>query len=408
VRARSAAAMRFIRRSGVYALVRDGHANCYQLFLERALQLAAPRGRIGLVLPSGVAIDHGSAALRQALLTRTAVDTLIGFDNHRAIFPIHRSVRFLLLTTTTGSSSSTPVVRARFGVSDPAWLDGVPDSASTRPDLYPIVLSQPLLRRWSGDALIVPELHNPIDVQILEKIAARVPPLGAADGWQARFGRELNATDDRRHFSARGRGLPVLEGKNLEPFRVHVDEARHAIRASDAARLLNGARTFGRPRLAYRDVASATNRLTLIAAIVPDNVVTTHTLFCLKTPLAADEQWFLCGVLNSFVANYIVRPQVSTHVTAGIVERLPVPRPARESDAFKAIALAARRLSAKPKEDTAYAELQAHVAMLYGLTAEEFRHVVSTFPLVEEGVREASLTAFRSQPQRHRDTETER
>ena len=33
------------------------------------MALARPGGRIGLVLPSGLATDHGSAALRHLLLT---------------------------------------------------------------------------------------------------------------------------------------------------------------------------------------------------------------------------------------------------------------------------------------------------------------------------------------------------
>ena len=37
--------------------------------------------------------------------------------------------------------------------------------------------------------------------------------------------------------------------------------------------------------LAYREVAAATNRLTLIAAILPADTITTHTVFCLKEPL---------------------------------------------------------------------------------------------------------------------------
>ena len=388
MRVRGAAALHFIRRSGIYSLVREGHANCYQLFLERALQLAARGGRIGLVLPSGVAIDRGSAALRHALLERTRVDTLLGFDNHRAIFPIHRSVRFLLITST--NTPCTRSVRARFGISDPAWLDSVPDEAAARPDLYPIAFTPALLRKWSGDACTIPELRQPIDLQIREKIVSRVPALGDPDGWQARFGRELNATDDRRHFDVAGHGLPVLEGKHLDPFRVRVRDARHAIHARDATRLL-GAHTFTRPRLAYREVASATNRLTLIAAIVPRGAVTTHTLFCLKTRLSTEEQWFLCGVFNSFVANYLVRPQVSTHVTAAIVERLPVPKPARAAPAFAAISALARQLARTPTDQPAYATLQAEVAQLYGLTVHEFAHVLSTFPLVQEGVREASL-----------------
>ena len=45
-------------------------------------------------------------------------------------------------------------------------------------------------------------------------------PLGDPGGWGVRFGRELNATDDRHAFRTAGGGLPVVEGKHIEPFRV--------------------------------------------------------------------------------------------------------------------------------------------------------------------------------------------
>ena len=67
----------FARESGTYRHQGDGHANLYQLFTERALTLVKKGGRLGLVLPSGFAVDHGSAALRRALLDRAAVDTFV-------------------------------------------------------------------------------------------------------------------------------------------------------------------------------------------------------------------------------------------------------------------------------------------------------------------------------------------
>ena len=111
----------------------------------------------------------------------------------------------------------------------------------------------------------------------------------------------------------------------LEPFRVHVANAANWISRSTARRLLQGRAAFDRPRLGYREVAASTNRLTLIAAIVPADVVTTHTIFCLKDPLDLHAQWFLCGIFNSFVANYLVRLRGGTHVTASIVASLPDP-----------------------------------------------------------------------------------
>src|SRR5262249_52925358 len=121
--------------------------------------------------------------------------------------------------------------------------------------------------------------------------------------------------------------LPVVEGKHLEPFDVTLDAVSHAIDAADARRRLRSAR-HERPRLAYRDVAGATNRQTLIAALLPARTVSTHTLFCLRTPLPLHAQHGLCGLFNSFVVNYLVRQRVTTHVTTVVVERLPIPRSA--------------------------------------------------------------------------------
>src|SRR4030095_1735587 len=103
------------------------------------------------------------------------------------------------------------------------------------------------------------------------------------ESWAAghiHFGRELNATDDRAHFGRTG--LPVLEGKQIDPFRARVADATSFIDRRVAERLLRRRTPIDRPRLAYREVAAATNRLTLIAAIVPASVVTTHTIFCLR------------------------------------------------------------------------------------------------------------------------------
>ena len=90
------ALVRFTRDAGIYEAQSKGHGNHYQLFAERAVALLRPGGRLGLVLPSGFATDHGSGALRRLVFSQCAVDGLVGFENRRQIFPIHRSVRFVL------------------------------------------------------------------------------------------------------------------------------------------------------------------------------------------------------------------------------------------------------------------------------------------------------------------------
>ena len=49
--------LRFTRDAGIYTAQSDGHANHYQLFIERAVSLTRRGGRVGLVLPAGLATD---------------------------------------------------------------------------------------------------------------------------------------------------------------------------------------------------------------------------------------------------------------------------------------------------------------------------------------------------------------
>jgi hypothetical protein len=232
--------------------------------------------------------------------------------------------------------------------------------------------------------------------------------LGDAEGWHVQFGRELNASDDRHHLHEGGDGLPIIEGKHLRPFGVDVRDARFKIRESLATTLVDPSRTFHRRRLAYREVAASTNRLTLIAVILPAGTLTTHTVFCLKDALEDECQDYLCAIFNSFVANYFVRMRVTTHVTSRIIDRLPVPVLQRDTAQFREIADLSRVVSLATAAGTARAgvnavsssidysraRLQALVAKTYRLEAAHFAHILATFPLVTCDERDAAMNAF--------------
>ena len=382
----------FVREAGIYRVEAGAHVNRYQLFLERALQLTRRGGRIGLVLPSGAVTDCGAAGLRRHLFDRGDVDTLTGFDNRHGIFPIHRGMRFVLVTATAGRP--TTQVACRFGVTRVEELDSATERRSA-----PLVLTRRLLTRLSGeDDLGVPELVTARDLAIVEKIDSDTPWLGSPRGWNVQFGRELNATDDRSaftRFSGSETARPVLEGKQIEPFRVFPERSRFELSLQSGT----SARVPRRARLAYRDVASATNRLTLIAAIIPARCVTTHTLFCLKTALPLEVQHGLCALLNSFVANYLVRRRVNTHVAASLLARVPVPVVTDHDPAFQRLATLSRTLStadAPAEHCPEYAELQATVATLYRLDADALAHILGTFPLIAEETKSAVLARFNS------------
>ncbi|NMA28792.1 MAG: hypothetical protein GX934_13625, partial [Burkholderiales bacterium] len=68
--------------------------NTYKMFLEQAWRLLAPRGQLGLVVPSGVYTDKGTSGLRELFLDQGRWRWLFGFENREKIFDIHRSFKF--------------------------------------------------------------------------------------------------------------------------------------------------------------------------------------------------------------------------------------------------------------------------------------------------------------------------
>ena len=202
-RAREGAGLtEFARSSGIYASQGDGHANLFQLFLERGLMLVRSGGRVGFVLPSGFASDHGCAALRRHILQRTRVDTFVSIENRDGLFPIHRALKFLLMTASTDGAS--PALSCRFGVRSPDVLDDLPDVGV---DPRAVSIPVALMAQISGEQYAVPELRTDRRPSRLQRASpSRSRRLCDSSGWHVAFGRELNATEDRRHFVEPGTG----------------------------------------------------------------------------------------------------------------------------------------------------------------------------------------------------------
>jgi len=354
----------FCRGSGLYPSCDRGHMNLYQPFLERSLSLARPGGRVGLVLPWSLAADEGAMPLRRRLLERGRVDTLVGLDNASGLFPIHRGLRFLVLAASPGLAPGR--IHARFGVRTASEIDALPSLPEPGDrSTFPIRLDLAAIRAAGGAALRIPDVKSTDDLDWLAGLSRRFPPLGDERGWRGRFGRELNATEDKEHFGTDG--IPVIDGKHISPFRVNARAAGRQIPLTVVTRLLPDER-FRRARLAYRD-AGVGNRLTLIAAIVPAGVVTTHTLFCLRTSLTDEQQTFLCGLFNSSTLNRIVRMLMGSHVTTGLVENLPVPpwtgAPEQQRVAAIATALGATPAPTAVEADALKQELDDLVVRMY-------------------------------------------
>ena len=115
--------------------------------------------------------------------SRCDVDAIVGMDNHRGVFPIHRSVRFLLVTATAGAP--TRQIACRLGVDDPAELESIGDEPAGRRRGFRCALSPALLERISGAGPGASRTCAArLDLAIVERAAALFPPLGSASGWR--------------------------------------------------------------------------------------------------------------------------------------------------------------------------------------------------------------------------------
>ena len=161
-----------------------------------------------------------------------SIDTYVSIENRDGLFPIHRGLKFLLICAAAGLPTAS--MTCRFGVRSPDVLDQIPD---TGPDPLAVTIERGLLERMGGPQLPIPELRTKEDIDVAATIAFGVPALGAPEGWAATFGRELNATDDRRHFSREARRCPSSRASTCSRSRRcgRRDAHHRLIRGGDAA-----------------------------------------------------------------------------------------------------------------------------------------------------------------------------
>jgi hypothetical protein len=426
--------------------------NLFKLFVERCFNLLKNGGECGLVIPSGIYTDLGSKQLREMLFTKTKVTGLFCFENRKEIFEnVHRSFKFVVLTFEKGGSTDTfPAAFMRQDVSELAEFpmrNSISIDLSLVRRLSPTSLSIMEFKSASDiqiaeKMLVFPLLHENLK-----------------DSWNIHLHREFNMTDDAWlfHKERKGGRLPLYEGKMIwqydhlfsEPrYWIEEKKGRSELLSSRLSRVLQviseSASQISEPdpskltlnyqvyRLAYRDIASSTNERSMICTILPRGVFAGNTLNLQRgisdvvtaiswqemRDASLAETMFLVGVLNSFTIDWMVRQKITSHLNMFYVYQLPIPRLKRGNAAFDSIVLRAAKLicTTAEYEDLARevglkrpldgvsdsserarlkAEIDGLVAHLYGLSEEEFVHVLGAFPIVIPSVKEAALSAYK-------------
>ena len=245
-----------------------------------------------------------------------------------------------------------------------------------------------------------------------------------SDSWNITLGREFHMTDDKNLFKQEPAPdrLPLYEGKMIHQFTNEWSKPNYWLSEIESKKVLSNKQSseifdYQQYRLAFREIASSTNQRSMISTMLPRNVFANHKIFLgnlAKSSIDSSEMLYLCGVLNSFVFDSMLRQRVSTTISMFIFYQLPVPRLTKADRTFQPIVDRAAKLICTTSEfdDLAAevgfishtngvtdeiaranlrAELDGIIAHLYNLTEVEFAHILSTFPIVPQETKDAAL-----------------
>ena len=411
--------------------------NLYMLFLEQCYNLLRNDGACGVVIPGGISNDAPTTQLRHLLFGSTRVTGLFGIENRNGVFEeVHRSFKFVVLTFIKARQTDYfPVAFMRLTAAE---LEGFPTQSDIR-------LSMPFVRQMSPSTLAVPEFKSTTDVEIAKRMQG-LPRLGEDEtGWQLElYGEELNMTRSSGLFRNYDTGYPVYVGGMIWHFDSYYATPQWWIEEQDVHKSFLQKRTKRIKgmqdvpidmrnnhevyRLAIRKIASATNERTLIASLLAPRHLAGNSL-SVNFPFHHNQLRYnrlrmdysdtlvLCSLLNSLTADYLLRTRVTTVLNQVYLMQLPIPRLMPGDLYFDQIVRNAARLicTAPEYDDLAAeiglgdhhagvkdpaeraqlrAELDGMAARIYGLSEAEFQHILSTFPLVDDGVKSAALKAF--------------
>lgn len=434
--------------------------NLYKLFVEQCYNLLRDGGRCGLIVPSGLYNDLGAKSLRKVLFERGILTSIYGLSNERGLFDgVHHDQKFCLVRWRKGGVTEEFKVRFRIAVSEAVSPDELSTFLSDESDAIMLRVAQ--IAALAPDSLAIIDVRTSVDLNVIEKLSHQPPLRSQFRHWQLVLCNEFHMTGDSDLYHVvSGPGmLPLTEGKMIHQYDHAFAEPKYWLSERDARlRLLEkrrrdvrkmadavGATTSSNSslmldyqsfRLAFRDVGPATNERSMIATILPRFVFCPHTVSleqvysCAslngeiepnRIALGSLPRLFLCGLLNSFVADFWLRRFITKHLSFYIVYNLPVPDIAIDDPRFEPVAkrvaclcdagsafddlplLAARdnaeSCALRPNlRSQLRAELDGMIAHIYALTEEEFTHILTTFPLVAQHVKDAALEAYRNPP----------
>ena len=361
-----------IRHSERFPLCGRGDVNTYAIFAENTRLVTGLNGRIGYIVPSGIATDDTTKYFFRDLMESLSLASLFAFENEAKLFPsIDHRVKFALLTI-TGSSKHVNKAEFAFGLHQ---ADDLHEEGRRFP------LSAMDIEMLNPNTRTCPIFRSKRDMQLTKAIYSRVPVLikeGSPEEnpWQISFNRMFDMTNDSHLFRSREylltegwtlRGnvfnkngekyLPLYEAKMIWHFNHRFgtykgatpeELARGKLPELDTNQLnnpdryplpenwvplfevkkacLSGSHWF----LGFRGITSANLFRTFVGTIIPYVAAGNSLPLMVSTQVSAHEILCLQANLSSFVEDYVMRQSIGgSNLNLYIIKQIPFLPPTR-------------------------------------------------------------------------------
>lgn len=386
-----------------------GEPDLYIAFTNLFFELCKEGGAIAVLVPGGLIRSQGTETIRRKIFDCSQNISLSIIDNRARFFSIDTRFKFLAMSLVKSVSNKEKCISLLHEQGTPSGLEVTGSAIIDQEELASV-----------RDNLSLPEVRNQEEWELFSKIS-KAGTLWDENGggWAPKFCREVDMTKERSKFlsNASTRALPLVEGRMVHCHRLgvkgHVSgSGRRAIweaypiggssispqfwiEPEDLPRA-NRHRTEIL-RVGFCDIAGQTNERSLMATLIPAGVACGNKVPTIIFPEDLSEERLLVwvSIANSFVFDWMIRRVLTTTVNYFLLKSIPLPRITKGSLPWNKLVTAARELrllddagegrEACHRMAQLRAEIDAEVAVAYGLDLKDLELVLKDFPLLDRG-----------------------
>lgn len=396
-----------------------GDPDLYQAFAWRFWRLTRMGGRAANVLPRGALSGSGLAEWRRDVLANGSFADVCFLENKGEwVFSLPNGTRLTVGLAVLERGDEHAVRFCGPFASEDEFVRGSGDLSEVGADEF---LS------WSSTAAF-PLIPDPKSSEVFVQMKKSPRFDAVRESWEFRPTTELHSTADKRFYdfevvSPRSDQIKVLAGAAFniwapdfaaDPYALADESALRGYLGNKLAKAIRSSRSaylgltydqdelpMDSARLAFRDIARATDTRTTLVALMPPGVAFTEMApLIVRRRGGEDAEAFLLAVMASIPFDWASRRWVEMHLKYNILNALPVPAYEPGSRIADRAVEAAGRLAAvderyrdwadevgvavgtandEPTKSDLIAELDALVSLLYGLTEDQVEHIFKTF-----------------------------